>query len=256
MAAGMRGGLGLVSWILLCGALVMMIFVILSGVRDSTPLNKTYFLQADLSKVPGAQPTTQWTFFYICGADNQNCGSAHPALPFGYAWINGSTNVPSELVGSHGSHTTSEYYFYMWRFGWVFYLIGLFFGVLTFFAGILSCTRIGSGLSGLMCLVATFFMTLAAILMTVEFVKARNVFLANGMSASLGRYAFGFTWGAVAALFLASLGFFGGCCIGRNKDTVRTTRTGGGFFRRNRSTRSRGSFIDTESQRRVVKDEY
>ncbi len=54
----------------------------------------------------------------------------------------------------------------MWRFGWVFYLIGLFFGVLTLFTGILSCTRIGSGLSGMMALVATFFTTLAAILMT------------------------------------------------------------------------------------------
>jgi len=254
MAAGMRGGLGFASWVLLGGALVMMFFVILSGVKNSTPLNKTYFLQADLSKVPGAQPTTQWTFFYICGDDNQNCGSAHPALPFGYAWINGTDNVPAELVGSHGSNTTSQYYFYMWRFGWVFYLIGLFFGVLTLFTGILSCTRIGSGLSGMMALVATFFTTLAAILMTVEFVKARDVFNANGMTASLGRYAFGFTWGAVAALFLASLGFFGGCCIGRNKDTtVRSTRRG--FFRRNKSTRSRHSFVDTESQRRV-KDEY
>ncbi len=104
MAAGMRGGLGLASWILLGGALVMMFFVILSGVKNSTPLNKTYFLQADLSKVPGAQPTTQWTFFYICGADNQNCGSAHPALPFGYAWINGNENVPAELVG-YGSNS-------------------------------------------------------------------------------------------------------------------------------------------------------
>jgi len=255
MAAGLRGGLGLVSWILLCGALVMMIFVVLSGVQDTTPLNKIFFLQADLSQVPGAQATTQWTFFYICGVDNQNCGSAHPALPFGYAWLNNSQNVPSQLVGPHGSGTTSEYYFYMWRFGWVFYLIGLFFAVITFFTGILSCTRIGSGLSGLMALITTFFTTLAAILMTVEFVKARDVFNANGMTASVGRYAFGFTWGAVAALLLASLGFFGGCCIGRNRDTtVRSTR--GGFFRRNRSTRSRGSIIDTESQRRVVKDEY
>jgi len=258
MAAGMRGGLGLVSWIFLGGALVMMFFVILSGVQDVSPLNKIYFLEADTSKISGALPLSQWTFFYICGANNQNCGAAHPALPFGFAWLGNTMGVPAELVGSHGSNTTSTYYFYMWRFGWVFYLMAIFFGVLAVFTGILSCTRIGSGLSSLMTMIATFWMTLAAVLMTVEFVKARNVFNSNGMSAQIGTYAFAFTWASVIALFIASIGFFGGCFVGRNKsnnnDGVRDRQTG--FFRRQRSTRSRGSFIDNESQRRVVKEEY
>jgi hypothetical protein len=54
----------------------------------------------------------------------------------------------------------------MWRFGWVFYLMALFFGVLALFTGLVSCTRLGSGLSSLMTMIATFWMTLAAILMT------------------------------------------------------------------------------------------
>ena len=88
------------------------------------------------------------------------------------------------------------------------------------------------------------------------------------MDASVGRYAFGFTWGAWAAMFLATIFLFLGCGAGGNNSGRRKERRGsvinGGntndreisMFRRNRSKRSaRGSFIDNESQRRV-KDEY
>jgi hypothetical protein len=60
----------------------------------------------------------------------------------------------------------SSYYFYMWRFGWVFYLIALFFGVCALFTGVLSCTRLGSGLSGLVTGIALLFHSIAAALMT------------------------------------------------------------------------------------------
>lgn len=95
------------------------------------------------------------------------------------------------------------------------------------------------------------------------FVDARNSFRNAGLSASIGRYAFGFSWGAWAAMFLSSIFLCLGCGASREKsdDNVRAARTSGrsgnaGFFRRQRSGRSaRGSFIDNESQRRV-KDEY
>jgi hypothetical protein len=54
----------------------------------------------------------------------------------------------------------------MWRFGWVFYLMALFFGVLAVFTGFISFTRLGSGISSLMTAIAAFWMTLATILMT------------------------------------------------------------------------------------------
>ena len=78
----------------------MMFFVVLSGVVDVTPLNKIYFLQADTSKIQGARPISQWTYFYICGENNENCGSATAALPFGYAWLGNTNGVPSDFVGS------------------------------------------------------------------------------------------------------------------------------------------------------------
>ena len=79
------------------------------------------------------------------------------------------------------------------------------------------------------------------------FVKARDAFKHDGRDASIGRYAFGFTWGAWAALFIASVLF----CLGvRSRNDGVSDRRG---WRRRRSTRSRRSY-DVGSKR--VKDDY
>jgi len=260
-----RGGLGIVSLILLAAALLFMFFVVLAGVSDVTPLNKTYFLQADTSAIPGARPVSQWTYFYVCGSGNTNCGKPVPALPIGYAWVGNSAGAPTSMVGHHGKGTTDTYYYYMWRFGWVFYLMSMFFtAVALFFSLIAPCSRLASGFSGLVALSALFFYSIAAALMTATFVKARDAFRHQGHSASIGRYAFGWTWGAWAAIFIASILLLCGCVTSRHErgDNVRAANGAGyssgnrGFFRRQRSRKSaRGSFVDNESQRRV-KDEY
>lgn len=266
MARSLRGIFGIASLILIAGALVLQFFVILSGVADSTPLNKTYFLQADTSTIAGAgRATSQWTYFYVCGAGNSDCGKAVPDLPLGYAWVGGVAGAPEALVGSHGKHTTSTYYYYLWRFGWVFYLMGLLFTVLAFFTAVLApCSRLAAGFSGFTLTFALFWFTLGASLMTTEFVKARDRFRGAGLHADIGRYAFGFTWGAWAAMFLATIFLFLGCgASGRTDDNVRSSRSGGRnfvFFRRHRhrsrrSRSNRASFIDNDSGRRV-KDEY
>lgn len=265
MASGMRGIMGTVSLILIAGAIVLMFFVILSGVTNTTPLNKTYFLRADTSSITGARPISQWTYFYVCGDGNSDCGSPVPDLPFGYAWVGGGAGAPADLIGGFAKNTTSKYYYYLWRFGWVFYLVGMASTVLAFFTALLApCSRLGSGISGSILVWTLFWYTLGVSLMTAEFVQARNRFRDAGMSASIGRYAFGFSWGAWAAIFLATIFLFLGCGAGGRSEKTRTRRTenttGGmgnlGFFRRQRSRRSaRGSFVDNESQRRV-KDEY
>lgn len=257
MAKAARGGLGIVSLILNAGAIVLLLFVVLSGLTNTIPLRDVYFLRADTSGFAGTtRAISQWTYFFICGEGNQECGAAVPALAFGSAWRGDNAGVPESLVGSHAGGSTSTYYFYMWRFGWVFYLLALVFAVFAFFASFLApCSRLASALSGVITFFALFWMSLAAALMTVTFVKARNVFLAAGIESSLGRYAFGFTWGAWAALFLAMLFLFLGARADKT-DHVKTRSSRGRFFGRKKSTRStRGSFIDAESQRRV-KDEY
>lgn len=60
-----------VALILLAGSLVMLWFVILSGVTQTSPLRQTYFLRADTSNIQGARPISQWT-----------CTCIHLAAPF------------------------------------------------------------------------------------------------------------------------------------------------------------------------------
>ncbi|OBT95902.1 hypothetical protein VE01_06057 [Pseudogymnoascus verrucosus] len=215
--AGKRGLLGAVSWILLAGALVMLWLVVLSGVTNHTPLNKIWFLRADTSGIGDARPNSQWTFWYVCGDNNNNCGSPVPALPLGYAWRGNSTGAPSALVGSHGHNTTSKYYYYMWRFGWVFFFIAFIFANFAALSGVLSCIRVVAGATGLLTLAATFWLCLAACLMSAVFVKARDRFQSDGRSASVGRYAFAFTWTSLVLLFLSACLFLGGVLIGRKK---------------------------------------
>lgn len=82
---------------------------------------------------------------------------------------------------------------------------------------------------------------------SATFVKARDAFQADGRSATVGRYAFGFSWGAWAALLIATALFFAGIAGGKDGGSGRRG------FRRNKSVRSQRSY-DLGSRR--VKDEY
>ncbi|KAI2604877.1 SUR7/PalI family-domain-containing protein [Hypoxylon fragiforme] len=242
------------SLLFLAGSLAMLFFVILSAVTTTSPLQETYFLSANTDGITGARSVTQWAYFYICGENNQDCSKATPAPPLGWAWSGNPENAPSELIGEHGGDTTSEYFFYMWRFGWVFYLIALVFSILAFFSGFVACCgRLGSAIAGLMALVALFFHTIAVSLMTAVFVRMRNIFIANGREASLGRYAFGFSWGSWTALLIATILF----CIGIRGSKEGTYGSGSGSggrrWGRQRSVRSRRSY---DMNGRRVKEDY
>lgn len=251
MAGSLHALHALLALVFLAGSLILLWFVILSGITSTSPLRQTYFLQADTSGIPGARDLSQWTYFRICGADNTNCGPARPGLPLGDAWESNAANVPAELIGGYGGDTTSRTYWYMWRFGWVFYLIALFFETAAFFAGFLACFgRLGAALGGLVALVALVFLTIAVSLMTATFVMMRNAFVENNRSASLGTYAFGFSWGAWAALLISTILF----CLARrthhSPDLAPAPTRGFGFGRR-KSVANRQSYDG-----RRVKEEY
>jgi hypothetical protein len=78
----------------------------------------------------------------------------------------------------------------------------------------------------------------------------RSAFRKNGQDAQIGTYAYAFTWSAFVCFLISTVLF----CVGGGSGKSDTTRSGG-YFGRKRSTRSRGSFIDSESGRRV-KDDY
>lgn len=80
--------------------------------------------------------------------------------------------------------------------------------------------------------------------------EGRNIFRRNNLSARLGIYGYAFTWAAMAAFLCSAILFCVGGSVGKTESTTKTS-----YFGRKRSTRSRGSFRDSESGRRV-KDEY
>lgn len=152
---------------MLATSILFLFFIILAGVTDTTPLNKTYFMQADTSGIEGARDTTQWTYLYDCGPSNTDCGKSHAALAFGKAWASNAANAPKALIGKYGGHTTSFYYYYMWRFGWVFYIMALFFAICAFFSSFLACCgRLGAGIGSLVTLLAFVFLAIATSMMT------------------------------------------------------------------------------------------
>ncbi|KAL5594735.1 hypothetical protein BROUX41_001649 [Berkeleyomyces rouxiae] len=252
---------GLAGMVLIATSLLFLWFVILSGLTHHSPFGKSYFLQADTSGITGARQTSQWTYFWICGEGNRDCGSAHAALPFGYAWDSRAANVPSGLGGSHGNHTTSTHFWYMWRFGWVFFMMTLFFETVALFTSILACCgRLGAALASFATAVALFFYALAVSLMTATFVQARDRFKDNGRHARLGRWNFGFAWAGFAALALAwvlfSASFF--AAPSRKSRSATTEKRGAYPWRkRNTSAIGEGRMQDGRvAEGRRVKDEY
>jgi hypothetical protein len=239
-----RPFLALISLLLLAAAIVLEFFVILSGGVNSSPEDKVYFLQADTQGIPNARSPSRWTYWAICGADdfggrNTNCGSAVPALPFSPTHpsnFDTTSGIPPQFIGT-------KHYYYLSRFAWVFYLIALLFSATALFTGLLAlCTRFGAYLSGLTTFLAFFWQALASSLMTAWTVQGRNAFRKNGHRADLGKYAYGFSWGAVAVLFISTLAF---CMAGSGRKSTTTTTHYNtstrrrGFFRRHRSVRSR-----------------
>ncbi|KAF1934346.1 cortical patch protein [Didymella exigua CBS 183.55] len=240
--------LALAALLLVAGGIVMQFFTILSGAVNSAPVNQFYFLQAGTSGIPNARNPSRWTFFAICGSDpasghNANCGAVVPALPFDPPRNFGTTeNVPEQFVGTH-------VYFYLSRFMFVFYLIALFFAACALFTGLLAiCSRLGGYLSGLTVSIALFFQALSASLLTAWVVKGRNAFRSAGLEASVGRYLLAFAWASFACFLIATVLFCLGGALGGDRTLAVSRR------RSTKSSKSRASFMDTDSQRRVKDD--
>lgn len=164
--AGARPYLGLAAIVLLAGGIVLQFFVILSGAVNSSPVNLVYFLQASTDGIngrPNLLNPIRWTFFALCGNENGRNGNCYPvraALPFDPpANFGVDQGLPDAFNGNK--------FYYLSRFMFAFYLIALFFAVISFLLSVFAlCARLGSYLTGLGVFLALFFQTLAAALMT------------------------------------------------------------------------------------------
>jgi len=237
-----NGLFGLVSLFVTAGGCVMLFFIILAGTTDSDPLNRVYFLWADTSNISGAPNTSEWTLWNVCESGNNgsggmttNCGSVHAANPFLPQQNFGtSNNIPQEFLNDHKT------YYYLSRFTFAFYLISLFFMLGSMVTGMLAlCSRLGSAISALAAAWALFCITVTAALMTSCYVIGRNAFNDAGIDAGLGLYAFGFTWGAVGCMIVATACYCIGFSLARrhhHRERALTTEKRGGsrfpFFRR------------------------
>jgi len=238
-----------VPFILQAGAVVLLFFVILAGVRDSVPLNETFFLSADISAFKGPVNTPsgygQWTLWGICGATsdgmNVNCPSPKAAYPFNPAQNLGN-QVPAYFVNNQ------DFFYYTSRFMFAFFIIAVAFAAFSLLTGLLAlCSRLGSAVSSVFALAALVIDIVAASLMTAVYVRGRDEFQDAGVTASLGVKAFGFAWGSVGCLLFATFGF---CCVAcgpgrrnreRNYDAPATsTRTSRFWRRRNRKVDNEG----------------
>lgn len=201
--------------ILTAGALLLLLLTVLSGASTNSPLNKFWYLRAEISSSGTTSPDgmLHWTNYNFCGSQNGNnvdCGSKHAAYGFAPATqlVDPSPAVPTSAV-THNSRSriTSRTYY-------AFLLISLFF---TFVAMVMCLAGFFGRLGAVIGLIASFLawvmVTIAASLMTVVYVRGRNYFRSGGITSNVGVKLFAFMWAAMAALLLALLIFAIGVCI-------------------------------------------
>ncbi len=204
--------------ILVAGSTLLLFFIVLAGVKQSSPLTEFFFLSVDTSSITGAPPVSHWTLWNICNGEsgsNTACGHVQPAFPFQpQSNFNTMKNIPAEFMNN------SSFYYYTSRVDFAFFLIAVAFSSFSFLTGFLAlCSRIGSGLAAILAFCGLLASIVAAALMTVVWIRARDGFNTNNMTASVGLKMFAFAWTSVACLLLATIGFCGSCCIGRGKDS-------------------------------------
>ncbi|KAK9468362.1 SUR7/PalI family-domain-containing protein [Lipomyces arxii] len=230
----------------------------LAGVRESTPLNRFYYLEADTSGIQGAPDLTRWALWSRCGVQdghNANCTDNTPGYPFRPAQNFGTTQgVPQGLLDH------SQKYYYMSRFAYSFFFCStIFSGLAVLFGWLGMCSNLFSGCNSILTFLGFLTSAIATTLATALYVKARNAFRNDGRSAHLGTKLFAFAWTSLLLLFLASLGYLLGCVLGRSKSRRSQfdgpvplqdeKRSKGRFFQRRGR---RDQYPDGESQTHVI----
>lgn len=81
---------------------------------------------------------------------------------------------------------------------------------------------------------------------SVWVVKGRDAFRSAGFDAHIGRYLMSFAWASMACFFLATVFFCLGGKLGGDSSSSGVRRT-----RSTKSNRSRGSFLEEGSQRKM-----
>ncbi|KAK9451673.1 SUR7/PalI family-domain-containing protein [Limtongia smithiae] len=247
-----------IPFLLTTGAALLLLLILLSGVTETNPLNRIFYMEADTSAISGAPATTRWTLWNRCGVDsnghNTDCTANKPAYAFQPVVNFGtSSGVPSSLIDHH------KMYFYLSRFSFAFYFLAAGFACLAWLAAWVAFSMVGALVTSILSFFALITAIIAAALSTALYVYVRDDFNNAGYSAHLGVKLFAFAWSAVACLLLSAPGFLVACCLARRSKRYReptsmmdtdATNEKRSFFHRRR--RDRLPSVDHESQQHVM----
>jgi hypothetical protein len=199
---------------------LFLFFILLAGTKEVTPLNEFYWLQADTAGITNAPAVTRWTPYgwcHVSNGKNVNCTSNSPAYAFdptnNFGPSEGTNDgVPSDFVDSRNK------YYYLSRFSYPFYIIGLFFSVVLFFLTLFAGpSRLMSAIAALAAFLALVFVAAASSLVTALYVIAKSTFNGAGYAASLGRYMMAWTWVSTFLLIVSFFVMCCGCCVPKRR---------------------------------------
>ncbi|EER34042.1 hypothetical protein CTRG_02860 [Candida tropicalis MYA-3404] len=195
----MKVAVTFVNLFFMAGAILLLIFTVLSGSSKHAPLNKFYWLQADTSDIPNAPANrSAWTFWGVCDKnDFSNCllGPAYPIDPqdnFGT-----TENVPEDFLNNENT------FYYLSRFSFAFCLIALAFVGLAFIIDILGlCFEIIDKVVIILITIALIFMAGFAAMQTGVTVLAKNAFRNADRYAHVGAKSMGIMWAAFVCILI------------------------------------------------------
>lgn len=208
------------------GAILLLFFILLGGAFDRFPLNRFFWLEADTSQISGAPKKSRWTLYGFCEVKdgvNSNCSSNRPAYAIQPEKNFGTTKgVPQDFIDNHDT------YFYLSRFAFPFFLIGIFFAVLSLIMGTLAyVSRLGAAITSSITFLAFIFVAAASAVETACYVMARDAFNdQKSGSAHLGVKLMAFAWTTTACLLFSLIGF----CMGWHRSSKAAAAAGGGAF--------------------------
>lgn len=202
--------------LLLLGASLLLFFINLTGASNKSVLSRFYWSETETKGISGADfSKTRWTNYGICDGSsgkNTDCTKHKPAYPYSPKDnFKSSSGLPSSFTKDRDT------YYYLTRFAYAFFLIGLVFSLFALIPVLLTCCGTGffTGIfSTLAIAMASLFTITAACLVTAAHVKGRNAFKDSGHKSSLGVKLFGITWAAVACLLLSFIWSIAVTCLG------------------------------------------
>lgn len=229
------------SIIVQAGALLLLIFILLAGVKNSTPLDQFFWFEFDTSgissnSVSNIPNPVRWTPYNYCGVSengrNINCSPKKAAFPFKPQTAFETTQgIPSDLIENEST------YFYLSRISYGFYIVAAGFTLFALSLAFLGCcSRLASAASAFLSFLALLFAAAASGMITAVYVMAKNAFSDIGVHSSIGVKMMAFTWTVVACLLIAFFLLCCSCAVGRRHDHDASSSAGGFFARKNKAS--------------------